>query len=78
MLLKLGEHGTILGQQLLQPTSRANAFAIFVKGHRKWTSPELTSTSIALFKARMEEYGYSSSVVLPHGNYLINLGNVDE
>ncbi|RDB22943.1 putative endonuclease 4 [Hypsizygus marmoreus] len=55
----------------------ANAFALFVKSQRKWTSPALTTTSITSFKARMEEYGYSSSVVLPHGSYLINLGNID-
>ncbi|KAG6871844.1 hypothetical protein C0995_015810 [Termitomyces sp. Mi166 len=55
----------------------ANAFALFLKSQRKWTSPPLTSDSIAAFKKWMVEYGYSSSVVLPHGSYLINLGNVD-
>ncbi|KAG6824265.1 hypothetical protein H0H92_007511 [Tricholoma furcatifolium] len=55
----------------------ANAFALFLKSQRKWTSPPLTSESIKAFKERMIEFGYSSSVVLPHGSYLINLGNVD-
>ncbi|KAG5721532.1 putative endonuclease 4 [Termitomyces sp. T112] len=55
----------------------ANAFALFLKSQRKWTSPPLTSESIAAFKERMVEFGYSSSVILPHGSYLINLGNVD-
>ncbi|KAG6877383.1 hypothetical protein C0993_007903 [Termitomyces sp. T159_Od127] len=55
----------------------ANAFALFLKSQRKWTSPPLTPESIATFKERMVEYGYSSSVILPHGSYLINLGNVD-
>ncbi|KAF5378299.1 hypothetical protein D9615_008792 [Tricholomella constricta] len=55
----------------------ANAFALFLKSQRKWTSPSLSTTSIATFKSRMTEYGYSSSVVLPHGSYLINLGNID-
>ncbi|KAG6840533.1 hypothetical protein C0991_006128 [Blastosporella zonata] len=55
----------------------ANAFALFLKSQRKWTSPALTPTSISTFKERLIEYGYSSSVILPHGNYLINLGNPD-
>lgn len=57
---------------------RANAFALFVKSQRKWTSPPLTAASVEAFKSRMEQYGYSSNVVLPHGSYLINLGNPDE
>jgi len=57
--------------------SRANAFALFLKSQRKWTSPALSERSIALFKEKMTEYNYSSDVVLPHGSYLINLGNPD-
>ncbi|EDR06513.1 uncharacterized protein LACBIDRAFT_251065, partial [Laccaria bicolor S238N-H82] len=55
----------------------ANAFALFIKSQRKWTSPPLSEESIASFKKRMKEYGYSPNVVLPHGSYLINLGNPD-
>ncbi|KAF9476426.1 AP endonuclease [Pholiota conissans] len=55
----------------------ANAFALFLKSQRKWTSPPLTDTSIAEFKKRMKEYRYTSKMVLPHGSYLINLGNPD-
>ncbi|KAG6911420.1 hypothetical protein DXG01_016517 [Tephrocybe rancida] len=55
----------------------ANAFALFLKSHRKWTSAAISSESVSAFKERMNEYGYSSSVILPHGNYLINLGNPD-
>lgn len=29
------------------------------------------------FKARMKTFGYSASHILPHGSYLINLGNPD-
>ncbi|KAG5637637.1 hypothetical protein H0H81_003862 [Sphagnurus paluster] len=54
-----------------------NAFALFLKSQRKWTSPPLTAESISSFKARMEQYEYPSSLVLPHGSYLINLGNID-
>ncbi|KAF8801692.1 AP endonuclease [Phlegmacium glaucopus] len=55
----------------------ANAFALFLKAHRKWTSPSLTPQSILEFKKRMKQYGYANNMVLPHGNYLINLGNPD-
>ncbi|KAF8836136.1 AP endonuclease [Paxillus ammoniavirescens] len=57
---------------------RANAFALFVKSQRRWTSPPLTDENIATFKARMNEFGYDSKHILPHGSYLINLGNPDD
>ncbi|KAG7442397.1 AP endonuclease [Guyanagaster necrorhizus] len=55
----------------------ADAFALFLKSPRKWTSPALTAQNIEDFKARMEEYHYEPRYVLPHGSYLINLGNPD-
>ena len=57
---------------------RANAFALFLKSQRKWVSPELKESSVLAFKARMKTFGYSASHILPHGSYLINLGNPDE
>ncbi|KAL4064200.1 xylose isomerase-like protein [Scleroderma yunnanense] len=57
----------------------ANAFALFVKSQRKWTSPALTEGNITSFKARMKQFGYLPDHVLVHGSYLTNLGNpVDE
>ncbi|KAJ4500320.1 xylose isomerase-like protein, partial [Lentinula lateritia] len=55
----------------------ANAFALFVKSQRKWISPPLTESSISLFKSRMKELSYNPKYILPHGSYLINLGNPD-
>ncbi|ESK89722.1 apurinic apyrimidinic endonuclease [Moniliophthora roreri MCA 2997] len=55
----------------------ANAFAFFPKSQRKWVSPALTATSIQAFKTRMKELNYDPNHVLPHGSYLINLGNPD-
>ncbi|KAF5319096.1 hypothetical protein D9611_014086 [Ephemerocybe angulata] len=55
----------------------ANAFALFLKSQRKWEAPPLSPSSIRLFKERMKEYGYDPKHVLPHGNYLVNLGNPD-
>ncbi|KAJ7058510.1 xylose isomerase-like protein [Mycena amicta] len=55
----------------------ANAFALFVKSQRKWTSPALKDSTIASFKSKMAEHGYDPRHILPHGSYLINLGNPD-
>ncbi|KAJ8454412.1 hypothetical protein ONZ51_g13037 [Trametes cubensis] len=55
----------------------ANAFAIFLKSQRKWESNALKDESITKFKERMKAFGYSPSHVLPHGSYLVNLGNPD-
>ncbi|EFI28286.1 endonuclease IV [Coprinopsis cinerea okayama7 len=54
-----------------------NAFALFLKSQRKWTSAALTEESISTFKKRMKEFGYAPGDVLPHGSYLVNLGNPD-
>ncbi|KAJ7932783.1 AP endonuclease [Mycena leptocephala] len=55
----------------------ANSFALFVKSQRKWSSAALTETSIASFKALLIEHEYDPRHILPHGSYLINLGNPD-
>ncbi|KIJ51577.1 hypothetical protein M422DRAFT_157377 [Sphaerobolus stellatus SS14] len=55
----------------------ANAFALFVKSQRKWSSSSMTQESIDAFKARLKDYKYDPHLVLPHGSYLINLGNPD-
>ena len=53
----------------------ATAFALFTKNQRQWFSPALTEQSVALFKARCAEYGYTAAQILPHDSYLINLGS---
>ena len=53
----------------------ATAFALFTKNQRQWFAPALTEQSIALFKSRCAEYGYTVSQILPHDSYLINLGS---
>lgn len=55
----------------------AGAFALFTKNQRQWVAPPLTEASIALFKSRCKEYGYSPDCILPHDSYLINLGSPD-
>lgn len=56
---------------------RATAFALFVKSQRKWTSPPTKPESIASFKSRLKDFGYSTEHILPHGSYLVNMGNPD-
>lgn len=53
----------------------AKAFALFTKNQRQWKSAPLTAQSIALFRQRCEEYGFSFRHILPHDSYLINLGH---
>lgn len=55
----------------------ATGFALFTKNQRQWVAKELTEESITSFKKYMEEFGYKADQVLPHGSYLINLGNPD-
>lgn len=57
--------------------NRATAFALFLKSQRKWESAPLTQESIDTFKKRLTDFGYEPKHVLPHGNYLVNLGNPD-
>ena len=55
----------------------ATAFALFTKNQRQLFSPALTEQSIAMFKSRCAEYGYTAAQILPHDSYLINLGSPD-
>ncbi|KAI0028474.1 xylose isomerase-like protein, partial [Vararia minispora EC-137] len=55
----------------------ANAFALFLKSQRKWEGPPLSEASKEAFKRRLEAFGYDHAHVLPHGNYLMNMGNAD-
>ena len=56
----------------------ADAFALFTKNQRQWVSAPLTPKSIEQFKQRCAEGGFDARYILPHGSYLINLGNPDE
>ncbi|KLO16454.1 AP endonuclease [Schizopora paradoxa] len=68
-----GPHNAVINAAKLG----ANAFALFLKSQRKWTSKPLEDEHISLFKQRMVTYKYTPDQVLPHGSYLINLANPD-
>ncbi|KAI0685051.1 xylose isomerase-like protein [Cytidiella melzeri] len=55
----------------------ATAFALFLKSQRKWISKDLSETSVETFKRRLAKLGYDRKHILPHGSYLVNLGNPD-
>ncbi|KAJ7615123.1 xylose isomerase-like protein [Mycena rosella] len=80
-LWKVGAHvsaaGGIENAVINAAAIGANSFALFVKSQRKWSSPALTDATISDFKARLAEYSYDPRHILPHGSYLINLGNPD-
>lgn len=56
----------------------ANAFALFTRNQRQWKAKPLTEDSIEKFKKNCKELGFSSSHILPHDSYLINLGHPEE
>jgi AP endonuclease-1 len=55
-----------------------NAFALFLKSQRKWSSPPLSPEARDQFKAFCLEHKYDAARhVLPHGSYLVNLAQPD-
>lgn len=56
----------------------ANSFALFLKSPRQWKANALKPDEIAKFAQLCEKYGYNPRTdCLPHGSYMINLGNPD-
>lgn len=55
----------------------AKAFALFTGSSNRWVSKEISDETAYLFKKNCELYGYSPEVILPHDNFLINLGSPD-
>ncbi|THH13835.1 hypothetical protein EW146_g6435 [Bondarzewia mesenterica] len=78
---KVGAHVSAAGgveNAILNAASLgANAFALFLKSQRKWTGPPMSETSVSTFRSRLAEFDYAPEHILPHGSYLMNLGNPD-
>ena len=55
----------------------AEAFAMFTKNQRQWSSKPLTDEDILLFNEAMERSKIKKDKVLVHDSYLINLANPD-
>lgn len=55
----------------------AKGFALFTKNQRQWVAKDLSEENVAEFNKAMDAGGYKPEHVLPHGSYLVNLGNPD-
>ena len=56
----------------------AKAFALFTGSSSRWVSKDPSEEEIKKFKDNCELYGYKPEVILPHDNFLINLGSGDK
>lgn len=56
----------------------AKAFALFTGSSARWVSKDISDETAALFKENCEKGGFTPDVILPHDNFLINLGSPDE
>lgn len=78
----IGAHVSVAGGVSNAPLNAHNigakAFALFTGNASRWKSKEISDAEADLFKERCEEFGYSPDVILPHDNFLINLGSPDE
>lgn len=55
----------------------AKAFALFTGSSNRWVSKDPSEAEIRKFKDNCELYGYKPEIILPHDNFLINLGSPD-
>lgn len=56
----------------------AKSFALFTGSSSRWVSKDPTEEEIEKFKANCELCGYKPELILPHDNFLINLGSADK
>lgn len=56
----------------------AKAFALFTGSNTRWASKPIKAADAETFRSRCAEYGYTPDHILPHDNFLINLGSPDE
>lgn len=55
----------------------ARAFALFTGSSNRWQSKTISEEETQAFRANCEVGGFCPSVILPHDNFLINLGSPD-
>jgi len=56
----------------------AKGFAMFTKNQKRWDAKPLDDKTINKFKEKMQEFGYTADMILPHDSYLINLGHPEK
>lgn len=55
----------------------ARAFALFTGSSNRWQSKAISDEEVEAFKANCLAGGFTPDVILPHDNFLINLGSPD-
>lgn len=77
----IGAHVSVNGGVAFAPANAhaigAKAFAIFTGSSSRWVSKEISDEEAHLFNENCKLYGFSPDVILPHDNFLINLGSPD-
>lgn len=78
----IGAHVSVAGGVANAPVRAhaigAKAFALFTGSSNRWVSKEISDDEVEKFKDNCNLYGYTPAVILPHDNFLINLGSPDE
>ena len=78
----IGAHVSITGGVSNAPIAAnaigARAFALFTGSSSRWISKDISEEEARLFKDNCALYGFSPEVILPHDNFLINLGSPDK
>lgn len=77
----IGAHVSVAGGVANAPLEAnaigARAFALFTGSSSRWVSKEIPAEEAEAFRLNCEKFGYTPSVILPHDNFLINLGSPD-
>lgn len=77
----IGAHVSINGGVATAPEAAnaigAKAFALFTGSSSRWISKEISDEEAEMFTANCKLYGFTPQVILPHDNFLINLGSPD-
>lgn len=77
----IGAHVSVAGGVANAPLEAvaigAKSFALFTGSSNRWTSKAITHEEAEEFKENCRMGGFSPEVILPHDNFLINLGSPD-
>ncbi len=77
----IGAHVSVKGGVSNAPLEAARigakAFALFTGSSNRWVSKAISEEETERFKANCEAGGFSPAHILPHDNFLINLGSPD-
>ena len=77
----IGAHVSAEGGPQLAPLAAAEigakAFALFTGFSNRWSSKPISDEVAESFRINCEDNGFTPEVILPHDNFLINLGSPD-